>query len=220
MIEWHGVTKKFTWGEGQSFQALNPCDLKIKRNEFVAILGRSGSGKSTALSILGLLDSATSGVYKLFGQDVSNLGSDDRAILRNEKFGFIFQQFMLIKQIRVFDNVALPLFYAGVKDVNAKVEAAISSVGISDLVDLHPSQLSGGQQQRVAIARAIVTNPPIILADEPTGSLDSENSAQIIKIFQKLNKEFGTTIVMVTHDGGWANSCSRIIRFADGYVQD
>lgn len=219
MIKWRKISRTFVWGNGESSQVLKPIDLLIEPGEFVAILGRSGSGKSTVLSIMGLLDSATSGDYELFGDNVADLDSDARASIRNRKFGFIFQQFLLISQISVYDNVALPLSYGDSRDMKAKVDFALSSVGMLEYSKLMPYQLSGGQQQRVAIARAIVANPPIIFADEPTGSLDSVSASQVMDIFSRLNTQLGTTIIMVTHDEGWAGLSSRIIRFEDGKIK-
>ncbi len=195
-----GVNKVFESPDEASFQALFDATLKIKKGEFVAIVGPSGTGKSTLMNILGLLDHPTSGKYFLDGTDVSRLKEEKRAGLRNKKIGFVFQSFNLLRRTSALDNVILPLIYAGMKSDERKKRAteALESVGLGEKLNSKSSQLSGGQQQRVAIARALVTNPEIILADEPTGNLDTKTGKEVMNIFKRLNKE-GRTIILITH---------------------
>ena len=200
-----------------TLKALDDVSYTIKNGEFVAIMGHSGSGKSTMMNILGCLDTPTSGTYKLDGIDTSNLNDNQLAEVRNKKIGFVFQSFNLLPKLKSWENVALPLVYSGIHAKLRKERAleALKSVGLENRANHKPNELSGGQRQRVAIARALVVNPEIIMADEPTGNLDSTSEAEIIEIFKKLNRE-GATIVMVTHEDNVGANCKRIIRFHDG----
>ena len=217
MIKTIGLSKIFRTESVQT-TALNEVSLEINQGEFVAIMGPSGCGKSTLLNMIGLLDSPTSGELWFLDQEVSHYSENDRTDLRNGNLGFVFQSFNLIDELTVFENVELPLLY---RDVSAKerrrlAEEVLLKVGLSHRMHHMPSQLSGGQCQRVAIARAIVGNPEIVLADEPTGNLDSRMGAEIMEILHKLNQEDGRTIVMVTHNEEQAKQTSRIVRFFDG----
>ena len=217
MIEVKNIYKTFQ--APHEVKALVDVSCKITAGEVVVVIGPSGSGKTTFLNIAGLLEDLTSGTYELDGRDISSLNDRERSRVRNEKIGFIFQSFHLINDLPVLDNVELPLLYR--KGVwsgqrRKKAKAALEKVGLSARVKHYPNQLSGGQRQRVAIARAIIGQPEIILADEPTGNLDSKMGAEIMEILKRLNKEEGTTIVMVTHDEILAERTNRIIRFFDG----
>ena len=198
-------------------EAIKKVSFHIKKGEFVAIMGPSGSGKSTIMNILGCLDKPTSGEYYLDGVDVSDLDDDDLSRIRNDKIGFVFQSFNLLSKLTALENVMLPLMYAGIKKKERikKSKKALESVGLSNRIHHLPNELSGGQRQRVAIARSLVNEPSIIMADEPTGNLDSKSEEEILKIFKDLNKN-GTTIAMVTHEPNIADHCKRIIRFKDG----
>ncbi|MBI3584325.1 MAG: ABC transporter ATP-binding protein [Nitrospinae bacterium] len=219
MIETHEITKIYKIGD-IAVNALNSVSLIIEKGEFAAIMGPSGSGKSTFMNILGCLDKPTSGRYLLEGADVSGLKKDDLSAIRNKNIGFVFQGFNLLPRTSAIENVELPMLYNGlpVNQRSQRAEAALKKVGLSGRENHHPNQLSGGQQQRVAIARALVNNAPIILADEPTGNLDTKTSAEIMELFTKLNIESNITIILVTHEHDIAAYSRRIIKFLDGYV--
>ena len=218
MIEINNISKVFRTSEVETV-ALNHVNLEVKEGEFVAIMGPSGCGKSTLLNILGLLDNPTEGSYKLLGQEVADLKEKERTRVRKGKLGFVFQSFNLIDELTVFENVELPLLYAGVstRERVKRVNEALERMQIAHRTEHYPQQLSGGQQQRVAIARAIVTNPRIILADEPTGNLDSTNGNEVMSLLKELNRD-GATVVMVTHSEENAREAERIIRMMDGYI--
>lgn len=218
LVKLSKINKVYTSGE-VSFKALSHINLEVKKGEFIAIIGASGSGKSTLMNIIGLLDRPTSGSYDLDGQDTSHLKEDTLAKIRNTKLGFVFQSFNLLPRTTALDNVAMPLVYAGESksEREQKAKTALAQVGLTDKLNSRPNQLSGGQQQRVAIARALVNNPEIILADEPTGNLDSKSGGEIMRIFQQLHKE-GKTIVMITHEVEIAKHAKRIIRLKDGEI--
>jgi putative ABC transport system ATP-binding protein len=210
------------YGEGESqVRALDGIDLDILPGEFVAIMGASGSGKSTAMNIIGCLDSASSGSYRFSGVEVADLDVSQRALLRRQYIGFVFQGFNLLARTSALDNVALPLVYRRVKRKERRVRAlaALDMVGIANRAHHHANALSGGQQQRVAIARALVTDPPLLLADEPTGNLDSARSQEIMRLLVELNRTRHISIVMVTHEADIAAYCHRVIAFRDGKIQ-
>jgi putative ABC transport system ATP-binding protein len=219
LIETERLTKIYQSGAVPLY-ALREVSLTIAHFSFVAIMGPSGSGKSTFMNIIGCLDRPTSGRYLLDGYDVGSLDRDRRAEIRNQRLGFVFQNFNLLPRTSALENVELPLLYNPERSGKRREIAlrALSLVGLSEFGDHHPSQLSGGQQQRVAIARSLVNDPEIILADEPTGALDSRTGAEIMCVFQKLNRELGITLVVVTHDPDIARCAGRIIRFRDGRV--
>jgi putative ABC transport system ATP-binding protein len=219
MIEAHNLTKVFSMGENE-IRALDDVSFQIHQGEMLAIMGPSGSGKSTLMSIIGCLDVPTSGDFSLDGESVR--GMDDHALadVRGRKIGFVFQQFNLLARTSALDNVMLPLAYAGVggRERREKAANALERVGLGNRLDHHPNELSGGQQQRVAIARALVNEPAILLADEPTGALDSKTGAEIMELFQNLHRDSGQTLILVTHDDFIARHTGRIIRIADGRI--
>ncbi len=219
IIEAQEITKVYRLGD-IDVKALRGVSLTIKKGEFVAVMGPSGSGKSTFMNILGCLDKPTDGKYLLEDIDISNLVRDELAGIRNKKIGFVFQGFNLLPRTSAIENVELPMLYDGIpaKERRGKAVEALKNVGLEGRENHHPNQLSGGQQQRVAIARALVNNAPIILADEPTGNLDTKTSAEIMEIFVKLNTESNITIILVTHENDIAAYSRRIIKFLDGLV--
>lgn len=219
LIKLTGITK--TYGSGQvQFQALKGIDLSIEQGEFVAVMGPSGSGKSTVMNILGCLDSPSAGSFEFQGVHVENLTRDQRAMLRRHFLGFVFQGFNLLARTSALENVELPLIYRGTaaKQRHAAASVALQKVGLQGWEDHSPAELSGGQQQRVAIARAIVTQPKVLLADEPTGNLDSHNSREIMELLKSLNEQQGITVLMVTHEPDMADYAKRIVHFVDGRV--
>ena len=216
IIQAHSLVKTYRLGESRVL-AIDGIDLQVKEGEIVAISGSSGSGKSTLMHILGCLDRPDSGTYMLAGEDVSELLPNRLAEIRNRKIGFVFQNFNLLPRLNALDNVELPLLYAGASEARARAESALRSVGLEDRMHHEPPQLSGGQRQRVAIARAIVTDPAVILADEPTGNIDSKTGEEIMAIFKKLNAK-GHTLIIVTHDPDIANHCKRQIYMRDGKI--
>ncbi len=218
VIQVHEVSKTYDLGQIK-VQALRDVSLRIERGDFVAIMGSSGSGKSTLMNILGCLDVPTGGRYLIDGTDVSEMDEDDLSDLRNRKIGFIFQSFNLVARTSALANVELPLAYAGIgrEERRARAAAALAAMGMADRLRHQPSELSGGQQQRVAVARAIVTNPALILADEPTGNLDSHSTEDVLAIFARLNEE-GRTVVLITHEPDVAAQARRVIRLSDGEI--
>jgi len=219
VIEIHDIIKTYHLGR-VDVPALRGVDLAVHSGEMVAIMGPSGSGKSTLMNIIGCLDTPSAGAYFLDGLDVSSLSDDQLAEVRNKKIGFVFQSFNLLPRVTALSNVELPLIYAGLKERRPRAIEALERVGLGDRMDHKPNELSGGQQQRVAIARAIVNRPSLILADEPTGALDSRTSEEIMALFQSLNRDDGITVVFVTHERDVALHTSRIVHLRDGRVQD
>lgn len=217
IIEIRDLTKIYEMGEHRVY-ALNGVSLDVYGGEFLSIMGPSGSGKSTMMNLLGALDQPTSGAYFLDGTDVSRLGDDQLAEVRNRKIGFVFQNFNLLSRTPALQQVELPLIYAGAKQRHERARQALELVGLGDRLHHRPSELSGGQQQRVAIARALVNEPAIILADEPTGNLDSRSGIEVMQVFQRLNTEQGITVIFVTHDPWIARHTRRIVMLADGKV--
>jgi putative ABC transport system ATP-binding protein len=214
-----GVEKIYGSGD-TAVHALRGIDLRIEAGEFVALMGPSGSGKSTCMNLLGCLDTPSAGTYRFEGRDVSALSRDERALLRRRAIGFVFQGFNLLGRTSALENVELPLVYRGLRGIERRKLAmeALASVGLTGWEEHTPAQLSGGQQQRVAIARAIVTTPPLLLADEPTGNLDSARAGEIMELLARLNRERGIAIVLVTHDAAIARWASRTVNFFDGRI--
>jgi len=218
LIRLENIYKIYQSGE-DSIHALDGIDLHIKKGELTAIVGQSGSGKSTAMNIIGCLDVPTSGHYYLLGKDVSQLDEDELAFIRNKTLGFIFQQYNLIPKLSLIENVELPLVYRGIHKEKREemARAALKRVGLAGREKYYPSQLSGGQQQRVSIARALAGEPSVILADEPTGALDSKTGREVLNFLKELHAE-GNTVVLITHDNGIAAECNRIVRLQDGKI--
>ncbi|MCY2930338.1 MAG: ABC transporter ATP-binding protein [Planctomycetota bacterium] len=222
MIELIDLYKTYYIGD-IDVPVLKGITLTIEHGELVALMGASGSGKSTLMNILGCLDRPTSGQYWLDGEEASGLTGDQRAMVRNRKIGFVFQSFNLLARTSALENVMMPLSYTAVhlsdREARDRAQKALTLVGLSDREHHHPSQLSGGQQQRVAIARALINDPPLLFADEPTGNLDSHTSEEVLQMFEKLNREKGITIILVTHDAGIAQHARRIIHIKDGLIE-
>lgn len=220
VIELDHIHKTYTMGD-VNVHALRGVSLTIREGEFVAIMGASGSGKSTTMNIIGCLDRPTRGTYILDGQDVSEMSKDERADIRCQKIGFVFQGFNLLARTSALENVELPMLYAGLEtsERHQRAMEALAAVGLAGREQNHPNQLSGGQQQRVAVARSLVNNPALILADEPTGNLDSRTSVEVMEIFQRLNRERGITLVLVTHEPDIAQYAQRVVVFKDGKIK-
>lgn len=220
MIDLKHIYKIYQMGTNEVY-ALQDVSLHIDAKEFVSIIGPSGSGKSTLMNLLGCLDVPTKGTYTLDGQDVGSKTDDELATIRNQKIGFVFQGFNLLPKLSAVENVELPLIYQGVpaKERRERAQKALESVGLGERMDHKPTELSGGQQQRVAIARALVTNPPIILGDEPTGNLDSKSGKEVMEIFKQLHKA-GNTIILITHDADVAAQAERMVRIQDGKLYE
>jgi len=223
LIRLENIYKTYHLGE-VDVPVLKGVSLSIKRGELVALMGASGSGKSTLMNLLGCLDHPSSGSYWLDGEEVSGLSSDQRAMARNRKIGFVFQSFNLLPRTSALENVMMPLIYAAKhlseREMRTRAEGLLHRVGLGDRMDHEPSQLSGGQQQRVAIARSLVNHPALLFADEPTGNLDSHTSEEVLRMFQQLNAEEGLTIILVTHDAEVARHANRVIRIRDGVIDD
>jgi putative ABC transport system ATP-binding protein len=219
LIETHNLVKTYVLGDS-TVHALDDVSLTVTHGEFVAIMGQSGSGKSTFMNVIGCLDEPTDGRYLLEGIDVSHRGRDELAEIRNKKIGFVFQGFNLLSRTSALENVELPMLYNGFspKERRRRAMAALKTLGLENREDHHPNQLSGGQQQRVAIARALVNQAPLLLADEPTGNLDTRTSIEIMELFVKLNEESGITILLVTHEPDIATYSKRSVRFLDGKI--
>ena len=218
LIEFDGVCKYYPMGD-TIVKAADHISMSIQKGEFVAIVGQSGSGKSTCMNIIGCLDVPTHGTYRLNGRDVGKMNRNELAAIRNEMLGFIFQQYNLLPKLNLMENVEVPLVYAGISRADRHIRAreVLEQVGLGDKLKNRPNQLSGGQQQRVSIARALVRNPPVILADEPTGALDSHTGREVLGLLQQLHKQ-GHTVVLITHDNSIAVQADRIIRLEDGQV--
>jgi putative ABC transport system ATP-binding protein len=220
VIELSHISKRYSLG-GMEYPALDDVSLSIARNEFLALTGASGSGKSTMMNILGCLDTPTSGTYSLDGEQVAGLDEEQLASVRNRKIGFVFQNFYLMPRMTALDNVAQPLIYRGIGPAKRRehAERALGRVGLADRVKHRPNEMSGGQRQRVAVARALVGHPELLLADEPTGNLDSRTAREILDLFTQLHAE-GQTVVIVTHDPGVAACCKRLVRLHDGKIAE
>lgn len=220
VIQLDHIHKTYTMGD-VNVHALRGVSLTIREGEFVAIMGASGSGKSTTMNIIGCLDRPTRGAYILDGEDVSELSKDQRADIRCQKIGFVFQGFNLLSRTSALENVELPMLYAGIGTIerDRRAREALAAVGLAGREQNNPNQLSGGQQQRVAVARALVNNPALILADEPTGNLDSRTAVEVMEIFQRLNRERGITLVLVTHEPDIAQYAQRVVVFKDGKIK-
>jgi ABC-type lipoprotein export system ATPase subunit len=222
-IELHNIHKTYSMG-AIDVPVLNGVSLSIARGECVALTGASGSGKTTLMNILGCLDRPTSGQYWLDGEEVSRLSADRRALVRNSKLGFVFQNFNLLARTSALENVTMPLSYTSEhladRHTRRRAQEMLARVGLADRMDHEPSQLSGGQQQRVAIARALINKPPVLFADEPTGNLDSRTSGEVLQLFRQLNQDDGITVILVTHDAGVAQWANRIIHMRDGLIVD
>ena len=218
LIEFDAVCKYYQMGD-TTVKAADHITMKIEKGEFVAIVGQSGSGKSTCMNIIGCLDVPTHGTYRLNGRDVGKMNRNELAAIRNEMLGFIFQQYNLLPKLNLMENVEVPLVYAGISRADRHIRAreVLEQVGLGDKLKNRPNQLSGGQQQRVSIARALVRNPPVILADEPTGALDSHTGHEVLQFLQQLNRE-GTTVILITHDNGIAATAPRCVRLQDGKI--
>ena len=218
LIEFDDVCKYYQMGD-TTVKAVDHISMQIQKGEFVAIVGQSGSGKSTCINIIGCLDVPTSGTYRLNGRDVGSMSKNELAEIRNEMLGFIFQQYNLLPKLTLMENVELPLIYAGLsrKEQQARARTALQQVGLGEKLNNKPSQLSGGQQQRASIARALAGGPAVILADEPTGALDSHTGREVLGILQKLHRQ-GNTVVLITHDNSIAVQAERIIRLEDGHI--
>jgi len=219
VIDIKGIIRNFQLGQ-ETVYVLKGIDLEIKRGDYIAIMGPSGSGKSTLMNLLGCLDTPTDGSYNLNGNDVSQMTDDELADIRNREIGFVFQTFNLLPRTTALDNVALPMVYAGTskKDRNTRAEEVLADVGLADRMDHKPNQLSGGQRQRVAVGRALVNKPSIILADEPTGNLDSKTSLEIMQLFDDIHAA-GNTVILVTHEEEVATHAHRVIRLRDGVIE-
>lgn len=219
VIKIRNITRDFPLGQ-EIVKVLKGIDLDIERGEYVALMGPSGSGKSTLMNLLGCLDTPTSGTYELNGKNVSNMTDDELAEIRNKEIGFVFQTFNLLPRTTALENVALPMIYAGASKTERteRAKEVLTNVGLADRMDHKPNQLSGGQRQRVAVGRALVNKPSIILADEPTGNLDSKTSDEIMKLFNDIHKS-GNTVILVTHEEEIAENAHRIIRLRDGMVE-
>ena len=220
LIEMKEIIKRYNIGTESEIEILHGIDLKIYEGEFVAIVGESGSGKSTLMNIIGVLDKQTEGEYYLDGIDIKNANEEEMNVIRNKKIGFVFQNFNLIGRTSALKNVELPMLYAGLpaEERTKRAKELLIKVGIASRANHMPNELSGGQKQRVAIARSLVNNPSIILADEPTGALDSETSAMVMDIFNDLNKNQGKTIILITHSKEIAEQCPRIVTIKDGKI--
>src|SRR3989441_9486349 len=223
LIKLEDIYKTYHLGE-VDVPVLKGVSLSIERGELVALMGVSGSGKTTLMNILGCLDRPSSGRFWLDSERIDKMSADQRAMVRNKKIGFVFQSFNLLARTSALENVMMPLSYTASdlsdREAKKRAKALLERVGLGDRLDHEPSQLSGGQQQRVAIARALVNNPPVLLADEPTGALDSRTTEEILGLFQKLNAEEGITIILVTHDGNVANHAKRVVRIKDGLIEN